>query len=133
MNAIAQPREFNHRNGDKSMASGPKKSTDPMYQLLRDEQIKEFNAKKVEGIEFDIRGTNLQGLDLRELDVEGIDFSGCYLRGSDLRGLDFSSCRLEGASIRNAKISGVYLPKELTTNEILMSLNHGTRMRYKNL
>ncbi|MBE9527629.1 MAG: pentapeptide repeat-containing protein [Proteobacteria bacterium] len=115
------------------MASGPKPSTDPMYQLLRDEHIGEFNAKKAAGAEFDIRGTNLQGLDLRELDVEGIDFSGCYLRGSDLRGLDFSSCRLEGVSIRNAKISGVYLPKELTTNEILMSLNHGTRMRYKTL
>jgi uncharacterized protein YjbI with pentapeptide repeats len=104
-----------------------------MFQLLKDEQIKEFNTKKAEGAQFDIRGTSLQGLDLRELDVEGIDFSGCYMRGADLRGLDFTSCNLEGASIRNAKISGVYLPKALTTNEILMSLNHGTRMRYKDL
>ncbi len=115
------------------MATGPKASTDPMYQLIRDEHIGEFNAKKAKGVEYDIRGTNLQGLDLRELDVTGIDFSGCYMRGADLRGLDFTSCNLEGVSIRNAKISGVYLPKELTTNEILMSLNHGTRMRYKDL
>ncbi len=115
------------------MAKGPKISQDPMFKLLRDEQIAEFNSKKADGAEINIRGTNLQGLDMRRLDVEGIDFTDCYMRGADLRGLDFTSCRLEGASIRNAKISGVYLPKELTTNEIIMSLNHGTRMRYKKI
>ncbi len=113
------------------MGNGPKQSTDPMYQMLRDEQIETFNTKKASGEKFDLRGTNLQGLDLRALDVEGIDFTDCYMRGTDLRGLDFSTCTLEGVSIRSAKISGIYLPKELSSEEILMSLNHGTRMRYR--
>ncbi len=115
------------------MAKGPKNSTDPMYQMLRDEHIEAFNTKKASGEEVNVIGTNLQGLDMRKLDVEGIDFSDCYMRGADLRGLDFTSCCLEGVSIRSAKISGAFFPVELTAEEVLMSLNHGTRMRYKTL
>jgi uncharacterized protein YjbI with pentapeptide repeats len=109
----------------------PRLSDEEMYQLLRDGRIDEFNAKRAEGKECDLRGVNLRGLDLRGMDVEGIDFSDSYFRGTDLRGLNMSTCRLEGTSIRNAKVSGTLFPKELGPEEIRLSLDHGTRIRCK--
>jgi uncharacterized protein YjbI with pentapeptide repeats len=107
----------------------PKTDGDEMYTLLRDEKIDEFNAKRAGGQGCSLKGMHLRNLDLRDMDVEGIDFSDSYLRGADLRGLNMSSCRMEGASIRNAKISGTLFPKELSTDEIRLSLDQGTRMR----
>ncbi|HJT22058.1 MAG TPA: pentapeptide repeat-containing protein [Nitrospira sp.] len=103
---------------------------DPMYQLLREGCIKEFNAKKASGDTSDLRGCDLRGLDLRGLNAEGLDLRDCYFRQSDLRGLNLSRTNLEGASINACKVSGVLFPAELAPGEIELSLLHGTRMRY---
>ena len=104
---------------------------DPMYLLLREGCITEFNAKKSSGEKVDLRGCDLRGLDLRGLDADGLDLSDCYFRQADLRSVDFRKARLEGASINAAKISGAYFPLELTAQEIELSLLHGIRMRYR--
>lgn len=104
---------------------------DPMYLLLREGCITEFNAKKAAGEKADLCGCDLRGLDLRGMDAAGLDFSGSYFRQSDLRGVNFRQARLEGASINAAKISGAYFPDELTASEIELSLLHGTRLRYR--
>ena len=104
---------------------------DPMYLLLREGCITEFNTKRAAGDPVDLCNCDLRNLDLRGLDADGLDLSGCYLRQSDLRGVDFRKARLEGASINAAKISGVYFPDELAATEIELSLLHGTRMRYR--
>lgn len=101
-----------------------------MYQLLRDGNIKEFNAIKAVGEKADLTGCDFRNVDLRGLDAQGLDFSDCYFRQADLRGVDFQQCRLEGASINAAKVSGAYFPAELSAEEITLSLLHGTRMRY---
>jgi uncharacterized protein YjbI with pentapeptide repeats len=103
---------------------------DPMYRLLREGCIKEFNVKKASGEICDLCSCDLRGLDLRGLDADGLDFGGCYFRQSDLRGIDFSRSNLNGASINACKISGVLFPIELSASEIELSLLHGTRMRY---
>jgi hypothetical protein len=36
---------------------------------------------------------------------------------------------MEGASMINANVSGAYFPKDLSAEEIRLSLEHGTRMR----
>ncbi len=105
-------------------------SNDPMYQLLRDGAIKEFNAKKAAGRTCDLRCCDFRGLDLRGLDAAGLDFSDSYFRQADLRGIDFREANLEGASINNAQVSGAFFPIELSAGEIMLSLAHGTRMRY---
>ncbi len=105
-------------------------SKDPMYQLLREGCIKEFNVKKAAGDKCDLKSCDLRGLDLRGLDATGLDFSDCYFRQSDLRGINFSQSNLRGASINACKISGVLFPAELTASEIELSLLQGTRMRY---
>jgi uncharacterized protein YjbI with pentapeptide repeats len=105
-------------------------SKDPMYLMLREGCIKEFNAKKASGDQCDLRGCDLRGLDLRGLDADGLDFSDCYFRQSDLRGVDLSKANMDGASINACKISGVLFPAELSASEIELSLLHGTRMRY---
>ena len=103
---------------------------DPLYQVLRNENIAAFNQAKTNtsplpSFEF----CDFRGLDLRGMDASGLDLKSAYFRGADLRGIDFRHSQLEGASIAGTKISGCYFPKELSSNEIVMSLNHGTRMR----
>jgi len=105
-------------------------SKDPMYVMLREGCIKEFNVKKAAGDKCDLRGCDLRGLDLRGLDADGLDLSDCYFRQSDLRGVDLSKANMDGASINACKISGVLFPRELSASEIELSLLHGTRMRY---
>ena len=114
-------------------AAPPKFSKDPMYKLLRVDNVKAFNIKREAGQVCDLRNVDLRGLDLRGLNAAGLDFTGSYLRDADLRGVDFSRSRLEGASLRGAKISGALFPAALTAEEIRLSLDFGTRMRYNPL
>ena len=112
------------------MSRKPEIKSDPMYMLLREEQIDEFNKRKAQGESFDLTNCDLRALDLRRIEAEGIDFSDSYFRLADLRGVNWSNSRLEGSSIHGAKISGCYFPKELSAEEIQLSLTKGTRMRY---
>ena len=103
---------------------------DPLYQLLREGKIDEFNARHAAGEQCDLTAADFRGLDLRGLVADGLDLSDGYFRQADLRGVDLSKTKLLGASIHGAKISGVYFPIDLAAEEILMSLEHGTLMRY---
>lgn len=110
----------------------PTTSAHPLYLMLRSERIEDFNAYRAANDEkCDLSGSDFRGIDLRNAELNGIDLSNCWFRQTDLRGLDLRSCNLCGASIRAAKISGTYFPEELSSDEILLSLNHGTRMRYR--
>jgi len=108
----------------------PKILTDPMYQLLRDGKITEFNTRFERGEKPDLSHCDFRNVDLRGLEAIGVDFTGSYFRQADLRGVDFSQCKIEGSSINGAQISGVLFPKELSAQEILLSHQQGTRMRY---
>ena len=108
-------------------------SKDPLYQLLRADDIKGFNAKRAAGLGCDLRGVDLRALDLRGLNADGLDLTDAYLRDADIRGIDFSNARMEGVSLRGARISGVAFPRELTAEEIRLSVDFGTRMRYNPL
>ncbi len=105
---------------------------EPLYQLLRSEKVAEFNAEreKVASIP-SFKLCDFRGLDLRGLNAAGLDFRGAYFRGADLRGLDLRKAHMEGASIASTKISGCYFPDALEPDEIVMSLTHGTRLRYR--
>jgi uncharacterized protein YjbI with pentapeptide repeats len=109
----------------------PRKSADPLYLLLREGSIEEFNRRSKAGEKSDLRGCDLRGIDLRGVDVANIDFSDCYFRQADLRGLDLRSCRMEGASLHAAHVSGAYFPLQLASEEIEMSVRLGTRMRQR--
>ena len=104
---------------------------DPLYHALRNENVQAFNEarRKLDQMP-SFEYCDFRGLDLRGLDASGLDFHNAYFRGADLRGIDFRKTNLEGASLANAKISGCFFPLELIADEIVMSLNHGTRMRY---
>ena len=108
----------------------PQDANNLLYKLLLDENIKEFNACRARGETINLNGANLRGLDLRLMNASGLDMSNAYLRGADLRGVDFRTTQLEGASMAEAKISGCYFPKTLSAEEIRMSVEKGTRMRY---
>jgi len=105
----------------------------PMYALLRAEKIAEFNQRKAAGQlkEGQLRGGDYRGLDLRELDADGLDLRDAYFRGADLRGIDFRNCQLEGASFGQAHISGCFFPAQITAEELRLSLDIGTRVRYQ--
>lgn len=109
----------------------PQIKDDPLYRLLREGEIDEFNTRRAAGESCDLVGCDFRTLDLRKLDARGLDLRDCYFRQTDLRGVDLSQSNLQGASINAAKISGAYFPVELDANEIMLSLTHGTRMRYR--
>ncbi len=111
--------------------TAPVISDNPLYRLLREGKIGEFNQRVAAGEQVDLRGCDFRHLNLQGLQARGLDFSNSYFRQADLRGIDFSeSLGLEGASIHGAKISGVYFPRQLRADEIELSLQHGTRLRY---
>lgn len=72
-----------------TMALKPLTYEDPLYLLLRDGNIKEFNKQKSQGGKCDLASCDFRHLDLRGLDAAGIDFSNAYFRASDLRGTTF--------------------------------------------
>ncbi|WP_434703920.1 pentapeptide repeat-containing protein [Pseudomonas sp. Z1-12] len=110
--------------------SHPKILNSPLYALLRKDDISGFNKERPQGM-VDMRGGDFRGLDLRELNADDVDFTDAYFRATDLRGIDFRKSSLEGASLAHAQISGAYFPPELSADEILMSMNFGTRLRYR--
>lgn len=110
-------------------AGKPRVTTNPLYLLLREGRVADFNRQREAGETVDLRGCNLRGLDLRELDAHELDLSDCYLRQADLRGLDLRTASLAGASLHGAHVSGVYFPAEFTAAEIDLSVRLGTRLR----
>ena len=106
-------------------------SEDPLYRLLRECKVDEFNQRIAAGETTDLTSCDFRHVNLKGINAEGLDFSNSYFRQADLRGVDFSGCaNFNGASIHGAKISGTYFPAELRAEEILLSLNNGTRLRY---
>lgn len=101
-----------------------------LYSLLHKDDISGFNQQRPPG-HVDMRGGDFRGLDLRTLNADGVDFTDGYFRSADLRGVDLRNSCIEGASLAHAQISGAYFPVELTADEILMSVNFGTRLRYR--
>ena len=109
----------------------PTISDNPLYQLLRQENIKEFNERRRQLDTSGLKSGDYRGRDLRNMNADGLDFSDAYFRNTNLKGIDFRNTNLEGASIINAQVSGCYFPSELTPDEIRLSLEIGTRLRYK--
>jgi uncharacterized protein YjbI with pentapeptide repeats len=103
---------------------------DPLYQLLRNEDIDAFNAQRDTLDSSELRSGDYRGRDLRKMNADGLDFSNSYFRNADLSGIDFRNTNLEGASLLDSKLSGVYFPNELSAEEIRLSRDTGTRMRY---
>lgn len=114
------------------MSDKPQIKADPLYQLLREGKVALFNERRAEGESCDLTGCDFRGLDLRGLCAEGLDLSDGYFRQADLRAIDFRNTELSGASIHGAMISGCYFPDSLSSDEIYLSLAHGTRMRPSN-
>ena len=111
-------------------SNAPQIKDDELYRLLREGKLDEFNNRKASGESCDLSGADFRSVDLCGLDADGLDLSNCYFRMSNLRGIDFSNTLLQGASIHGAQISGAFFPAELPATEILLSLEHGTRLRY---
>ncbi|MFK7845681.1 MAG: pentapeptide repeat-containing protein [Rhodothermales bacterium] len=107
----------------------PAISDDPLYRLIHEKKITEFNEQRADDCDFS--GLDFRGVDLRGINAQNIDFSNCYFHGSDLRGLDLFTCAMEGSSIYRAHIAGTYFPAQINASEIRLSLKEGTRMRYQ--
>ena len=98
--------------------------------MLRQEDVDGFNANRDSRDTSELTGGDYRGRDLRRMNARGLDFSNAYFRNCDLSGIDFRETNLEGASLMDAKVSGVHFPEALSADEIRLSLDHGTRLRY---
>jgi uncharacterized protein YjbI with pentapeptide repeats len=96
--------------------------------LLLEGKIEEFNRLTEE------EPPDLESVDLRTVDLRGANLlharlRDSYLRNADLRGVDLLYADMDGASIQGARVSGVRFPRDLTAEEIQLSLRDGTRLR----
>ena len=96
--------------------------------LILDGKCDEFNARTADAPP-DLENVSLRGADLQGFDLSHANLRGAYLRAADLRGCDLFWADLEGASLHEARISGVRFPRNLTPEEIRMSVDLGTRLR----
>jgi len=103
---------------------------DPAYKALRDGNREAFAEFIADRDIVDFSGCDLGGVDLRKVDISCVVLSGARLKGADLRGLDLSRHNLDGVSINNARISGSLFPRDISADEIRMSLHEGTRIRH---
>jgi uncharacterized protein YjbI with pentapeptide repeats len=101
----------------------------PAYEALRERQKAKFLDILADSYHIDFSNCYLRGVDLSEVSLSKVILKGAYLHSADLRGVDLSHHNLEGCSIHKARISGVFFPKNISVDEILMSLQHGTRIR----
>ena len=111
------------------MTDVPRKLDHPLYTLLLEENIAEFNRRRAAGEAASLAGALLRSLDLRGLDAANLDLRNACLRGCDLRGIDLRTAQLEGATITDARVSGCYFPADIDADEIRLALEKGTRLR----
>lgn len=98
--------------------------------LIQEERFLEFNnLADSKGGEVDLSGAHLRGYDLRKCKLRKANLSGAYLRSADLRSVDLCEAQLDGASMKEARVSGVLFPREISAEEIRLSLTYGTRLR----
>jgi len=102
---------------------------DPLYQLLRDEQVDAFNAEVAAGATVDLTDADLRNVRLQGADLRHANLRGAYLRGANLKGCDLSEADLTGASIHEARIGGCLFPANIRAEEIRRSHELGTRLR----
>lgn len=113
------------------MTFKPVISDDPMYLLLKDHRVADFNRGRAAGEAAVLAGCDLSNLDLRGLEAEGLDLRDACLDHADLRGVDFSGADLSGATLHAALLAGVLFRDDLSPEEIALSLEHGTRLRQR--
>lgn len=97
-------------------------------ELLLGEGVEEFN-KRAQTEPPDLQNADLRMADLRRMDLRRADLRGAYLRAADLRGVDLLEADMDGASINEARISGALFPRNISAEEITLSVWKGTRMR----
>ncbi len=99
---------------------------DPLYQLLRTEDIKGFNEQRDNLDASELKSGDYRGRDLRNMNADGLDFSNSYFRNADVSGIDFRNTNLEGASLLDAKLSGTYFPAgvECAGNSVVTGYGH---------
>lgn len=112
------------------MSAKPKILESALYQLLRDENVSEFNKKVEAGDTPEMSCGDFRGLDLRGWVVDKMDLSNAYFRNADLRGIDFRQANIEGASFKGANVSGCYFPIGVSAQELMLSVQQGTRIRH---
>lgn len=107
----------------------PKFLEDPAFRCLRVGDFDGYNQHVADRREVDMSETDLRGVDLRGIDLSKVIVRGAYMRDADLRGLDLRHLDMEGCSLYHAKVSGTYFPVNLSPQEIVASVQLGTRMR----
>ncbi len=107
----------------------PRFINSPAYRCLRVADIAGFHHYSGEGETVDLANADLRSVDLRKVDLTKVILRGAYLKEADLRGQDLREHDLEGCSLRHAKVGGVYFPENVRADELLMSLQFGTRIR----
>ena len=107
----------------------PRMIDDDAYRALRTYDMETFKRLTCETDTIDYSNADLRGCDFRNVDLAKIVILGAYLKEADLRGCDLRRHDLSGCSLHNAKIGGAWFPEQIHPQEIMLSVQHGTRIR----
>jgi uncharacterized protein YjbI with pentapeptide repeats len=112
--------------------TNPAMLDDPAFKCLRVRDLEGYRRAAAGRERLDFSGADLRGTDLRGVEMSNVILRDAYLRDADLRGCDLRQSDLEGASLHNAKVAGAYFPANIAAEELLLSLQYGTRLRARN-
>ena len=104
---------------------------DPAFKCLRVRDLDGYRQATIDRKVLDFSGSDLRGTDLRGIYLSNVVLRDAYLRDADLRGCDLRRTDLAGASLHGAKIAGAYFPDNIPAEELLLSLQYGTRLRVR--
>ena len=109
--------------------SAPQHLADAAYRCLRVDDMEGYHMAIINRSTIDFTGADLRGIDFRAADLDKVVLRDAYLRDADLRGCDLRHMDLEGASFHGSKVAGAYFPSNVSAPELMMSVEHGTRLR----
>lgn len=100
------------------------------HSYSRNEEPERFNAETaaLPG-PLDLEGCDLCIQDLRKSNLRTANLRNAYLKLAHPGGADLSEAQMDGASTHRSHLSEVFFPRNRPAQEILLPIEHGSRMR----
>ncbi|PIE90675.1 MAG: hypothetical protein CR997_04485 [Acidobacteria bacterium] len=111
------------------MEETKRKRIDSRKEVIKRVQLNKGFSKYIIG-NVDLSHANLRGGNFMFAVFDGTNLKGADFKGSNFLGADLSKANLRDVSLYSCNLYKAKLPKELPPQEILLSVQEGTRLRY---
>ena len=113
----------------------PTVKTDPLYQMLRHEDVDAFNENRDSMDTSHLRSGDYRGRDLRKMNARGLNFADAYFRNADLSGIDFRETNLRRGQLDGCQGLRRLFPRRIEPggNTIVTRPRHATSVSRQRL